>query len=250
MSSRRRITQQLSIDLAKAITSKKPWDQIIDTLIERRPIREVILRVLVECNEGVSGVQLRSLVKNRTEDLTGKPLRISDSKLYYNLNFMQQSGLIEEKRSWREKIIGINPELIAPIRRYFGLQKPWAFMGLLTADETAVTVSRLFREKIEINPQKYFFLVRRIPPSGLWRPETTEWALLPDGINRMTFPELIDFAQQEVARRVRTTDLVIDVAGGTRLSLAMYRVAFEYGVNAVYLSRDADAEWLIKHDEI
>ena len=66
----------------------------------------------------------------------------------------------------------------------------------------------------------------------------------------MTFPELIDFAQQEVARRVRTTDLVIDVAGGTRLSLAMYRVAFEYGVNAVYLSRDADAEWLIKHDEI
>ena len=250
MSSRRRITQQLSIDLAKAITSKKPWDQIIDTLIERRPIREVILRVLVECDEGVSGVQLRSLVKNRTEDLTGKPLRISDSKLYYNLNFMQQSGLIEEKRSWREKIIGINPELIAPIRRYFGLQKPWAFMGLLTADETAVTVSRLFREKIEINPQKYFFLVRRIPPSGLWRPETTEWALLPDGINRMTFPELIDFAQQEVARRVRTTDLVIDVAGGTRLSLAMYRVAFEYGVNAVYLSRDADAEWLIKHDEI
>ncbi|MHA1713315.1 MAG: hypothetical protein ACTSW4_04670 [Candidatus Ranarchaeia archaeon] len=249
MSSRRRAVQQLSFDLAKAITSKQPWDRILDALIERRPIREIILRVLIDCDEAVSGVQLRSLLKNRTEDLMGKPLRISDTKLYYNLNIMQQSGLIEEKRSWREKIIGLNPEVIAPLRRYFGLQRPWAFMGLLRADETAVTVSRLFREKLEINPLKYFFLVRRIPPAGLWRPESTEWALLPNGINKMTFPELIQFARQEVARRVKTTDLILDVSGGTRLSLAMFKVAFEYGVNAVYLSRDADAEWLIKHDD-
>ncbi len=249
MVANRRLLHQLSLDIAKAMTSEQPWNQIFDSLIERGPIRELILRVLLDCDEGISGVDLRPMVLHRAEAILETPMKITDTKLYYNLNVLQQLGLILETRNWRKKIIGLNPEIIAPLRRYFGIQKPWAYMGFLTADETAVTVGRLVRDKLEINPMKYFFMVKTIPPAGLWRPEGTQWLLLPDGTDRLSFVELVEFIQNKISKYVRSTDIILDISGGRRLSLAMFKVALTFGINAVYLSRDSEAEWIIYHED-
>ena len=59
----------------------------------------------------------------------------------------------------------------------------------------------------------------------------------------------LEFIQNKISKHVRSTDIILDISGGGKLSLAMFQVALTFGINAVYLSRDSEAEWIIYHED-
>lgn len=218
----------------------------IEKIISGVEARKIILICLLEGPK--TGSEIRwALADSFDRRIDG----VSDTLLYFNLQHLENCGIISRTKEWKLKYSEIHPEKVQSIRRFFHKLVPITILGAIDDDD--VTFIRTIRNRLRVEkslapPQKFFFLApeklrRKI--AGLF-PDVKVF-YVPDNLYQGPI-ELREFIKKEVLDpEVKYNEVIIDVSSGTRTcSLALLSLAYDYGLRCIHLDKNEKLSWMIE----
>ncbi|MFX0096965.1 MAG: hypothetical protein ACFE7E_04310 [Candidatus Hodarchaeota archaeon] len=204
--------------------------------------RRILLEELLEGTK--TGLQLRHALARKFNVEMGS---VSDARLYFNLQQLEEAGLIKRRREWKAKYAEILPEKIQAVRNFLGVKAPIIYIGGLTEDPSVIRSIRAFLDRRgRIKPEKYIFLTdeeMRGRVAGIT--EDVELLYLPKRIVSNSFDGVYEAIKDVVDRLIGEHEIMFDVTDGTRFSvLAMYSLAVEYGLRCFYVLEENRIVWI------
>jgi hypothetical protein len=192
--------------------------------------REILLEALVGGPK--SGLDLRRFLRKKLRT------RISNAKLYYNLQVLSESGLLKLYSKWRGKEVNLDPMWLQPVREYFGVKVPVVCVGGL---EERFRNPSLLEEALrlaDIKAIRYYFVARdelRRKVSGV--PGNVKFVYVSDDLMEADLPGLKKVFQGILSDELDSHEVIVDLSDGGRLGiLVLYKLAEDYGLRRFYLS--------------
>lgn len=210
---------------------------IVERAIGGVEARRIILKELLEGPK--TGYELRDAL---AKELGVNVDDISDAKLYFNLQALENSGLINRYREWKSKYAEIVPTMVQAVRRYLNVRAPILCLCSLDSEPLLVReVGRRLREQTGIDPDSYVFIAEsemRTRVGG--KPDNAEIIWIPEYAMH-DFKRIYEVAKSIVEREIGRKEVILDVTDGTRISaVALQQLAWEYGLRLFYLKGKKD----------
>ncbi len=204
--------------------------------------RKIILRQLLDGPQ--TGLVLRAAIARRV----AKPVdEVSDAMLYFNLQHLENNGIIERFRDGKEKAARIIPHEIQSVRRVLGVNAPVAYIGAIGDDpEVLHAVPKRIRAETSFRPEKFHYFVgeaarRRL--SGL----TSDRVLheVPADILNYDLGKMYELVYRLSQDLIREYAILIDVTGGSKVSaLALFQLAIEFDLPCIYVTELGTVTWM------
>ena len=204
--------------------------------------RKIILRQLLDGSQ--TGLVLRAAIARRVS----KPVdEVSDAMLYFNLQHLENNGLIERFRDGKEKAARLMPHEIQSVRRVLGVEAPVAYLGAIGEDPGVLhAVPKRIRAETSFRPEKYHYFVeeatrRRL--SGL----TSERILheVPSDIFYNDLGKMYELVFTLSQELIREHAILVDVTGGGKLcALALYQSAIEFDLPCIFVTELGTVTWM------
>nr|MDO8099874.1 hypothetical protein [Candidatus Njordarchaeota archaeon] len=192
--------------------------------------REALLESLVSGPK--SGLNLRRSLTKKLKS------RISNARLYYNLEVLSQAGLLKLRSRWRGKEAELDPRWLQPVREYFGIKSPVVCVGGL---EERFKISSLVESALklaDIKPIRYYYVARdelRRKVSGV--PGNVKFIFVSGVLPEGDMAGLRRVFEGIIADESGSHQVIVDLSDGIRLGvLVLYKLAEEYGLSRFYLS--------------
>lgn len=210
---------------------------IVERAIGGVEARRIILKELLEGPK--TGYELRDAL---AKELGVSVDNISDAKLYFNLQALENSGLINRYREWKSKYAEIIPSMVQAVRRYLNVSAPVLCLSSLDSEPLLVReVGRRLREQSGIDPDLYVFIAEnemRTRVGG--KPDNAEIIWVPE-YAMYDFKRMYEVTKNIVEREIGRKEIIMDVTDGTRISaVALQQLAWEYGLRVFYLKGKKD----------
>ncbi|MFX1509829.1 MAG: hypothetical protein ACFFBR_05940 [Promethearchaeota archaeon] len=204
--------------------------------------RKIILRHLLDGPQ--TGLVLRAAIARRVS----KPVdEVSDAMLYFNLQHLENNGLIERFRDGKEKAARLVPHEIQSVRRVLGVNAPVAYIGAIGDDPSVLhAVPKRIRAETALRPEKYHYFVeeaarRRL--SGL----TPDRILheVPEDIFVHDLGKMYELVYSLSQDLVREYSILVDVTGGGKVcALALYQLAIEFDLPCIFVTELGAVTWM------
>jgi hypothetical protein len=204
--------------------------------------RKIILRQLLDGPQ--SGLVLRAAIARRVS----KPVdEVSDAMLYFNLQHLENNGIIERFRDGKEKAARLIPHTIQSVRRVLGVETPIAYLGAIGDDPGVLTaVPKRIRAETAYRPEKYHYFVeeatrRRL--SGL----TVDRILheVPADIFADDLGKMYELVYRLAQNLIREYAILVDVTGGGKVcALALYQLAIEFDLPCIFVTDIGTVTWM------
>jgi DNA-binding PadR family transcriptional regulator len=204
--------------------------------------RKTILRQLLDGPQ--TGLLLRAAIARRVE----KPVdEISDAMLYFNLQHLENHGLIERFRDGKEKAARIVPHQVQSVRRVLAVEAPVAYLGAISQDPGVLTaVPKRIRAETAYRPVKFhYFLeeatVRRL--SGVTADR--ELHEVPSTIFNDDLEQMYALVRKVATDLIQEYALLVDLTGAGKVcALALFRLAHDYDLPCIHVSELGAISWL------
>jgi len=222
----------------------------------------VVTSEVVEVEDIIGGVEARKIILKKLLDgpKSGVELRhalavafnrpvteISDAMLYFNLQALENAGLIRRNRgrdNWKAKFAEIVPEKIQLVRKYFGISVPIVCIGGLDDPQHVRGMRRVLRSDNNLVPSKYIFVIssnfkRKI--AGV--PEDVVFEEFEEHILEEDFEEVYRKIRGIIEKEVATHEVILDLTCGSRVCiLSLFKIAWEFGLRCFYVQRLGENE--------
>ncbi|MFX0169795.1 MAG: hypothetical protein ACFE89_10620 [Candidatus Hodarchaeota archaeon] len=204
--------------------------------------REIILHQLLDGPQ--TGIVLRAAIGRRVSKSVDE---VSDAMLYFNLQHLENNGLIERFRDGKEKAARIVPAQIQSVRRVLGVKAPIAYLGAIGEDPGVLhAVPKRIRAETTYRPEKYHYFVeeatqRRL--SGL----TAERVLheVPTDIFYHDLGRMYELVYHLSQELIREYAILIDVTGGGKVcALALFQLAIEFDLPCIFVNELGSVTWM------
>ena len=208
--------------------------------------RRVILETLLEGPK--TGSELRwALADSFDRRIDG----VSDALLYFNLQHLENMGLISRKKEWKAKYASIIASKMQFIRNYFHISAPIIILSGIEDDPNTIRELRMeIRRRKDIKPEKYIFyapgkLNRRI--AGLLEGVKVEY------IDNDTFhyklKELENVIKECIDKEIMANEIIINVNSGSRIcSLIFLKLAMQYRLRCFYINKNKEIQWFLDEE--
>jgi len=205
-------------------------EKFVSNVIGGVEAREALLESLVSGPK--SGLSLRRSLAKKLK------FRISNARLYYNLDVLSQAGLLKLRSKWRGKEVELDPRWIQPVREYFGVKSQVVCVGGL---EERFRISSLVESALklaDIKPIRYYYVARdelRRKVSGV--PGNVKFVFVSGVLSEGDMAGLRRVFEGIITDELRSHQVIVDLSDGIRLGvLVLYKLAEEYGLGRFYLS--------------
>ncbi|MFX1565835.1 MAG: hypothetical protein ACFFCH_07590 [Promethearchaeota archaeon] len=204
--------------------------------------RKIILRNLLDGPQ--SGLVLRAAIARRVSKSVDE---VSDAMLYFNLQHLENNGLIERFRDGKEKAARLVPHEIQSVRRVLGVNAPVAYIGAIGDDPGILhAVPKRVRAETSFRPEKYHYFVeeaarRRL--SGL----TSDRILheVPEDIFLHDLGKMYELVYRLSQDLIREYSILVDVTGGGKVcALALYQLAIEFDLPCIFVTELGAVTWM------
>lgn len=194
--------------------------------------RLIILRELLSGPK--TGVELRYALARR---LGVPPRAISDAKIYFNLQALENSGIIVRYRDWKNKYAEINPKMLQAVRKYLNIPAPVMCLAALDSEPLLTReIGWRLKEQEGISPSRYVFIAedKMRGKIGGWTGEAE--VLWVDDEALHDYEKIYEIAEEALKKAISKYEPIIDVTDGTRVTVAAFQqLAWEYGLRVFYL---------------
>lgn len=204
--------------------------------------RKTILLRLLEGPQ--TGLLLRAAIARRVSKAVDE---VSDAMLYFNLQHLENHGLIERFRDGKEKAARIVPHRVQSVRRFLGVEAPVVYMGGIGEDPGVLTaVPKRLRRESSIRPKRFHYFVdeasrRRL--SGL-TPDR-EIHEVPSAIFNDDLEQMYKLVWNLATKLIWEHTILVDLSGGGKVcALALYRLAFEFDLPCLFVAELGSLIWL------
>ncbi len=204
--------------------------------------RKTILRRLLEGPQ--TGLLLRAAIARKVSKAVDE---VSDAMLYFNLQHLENHGLIERFRDGKEKAARIVPQRVQSVRRYLEVDAPVVYVGGIGEDPSVFTsVPKRLRRETSIRPKQYHYFVdeaarRRL--SGL-TPDK-EIHDVPSEIFNDDLEQMYKLVLNLATKLIWENTILVDVSGGGKVcALALYRLAIEFDLPCLFSAELGSIIWL------
>jgi hypothetical protein len=191
--------------------------------------RELILEALIAGSK--SGLDLRRFLAKKLKS------RISNARLYYNLQVLVGAHLVKLHSKWRGKEVELDPKWLQPVRDYFGTKAPVVCVSGLEERLRSITFVESALKVAEIRPIRYYFVAReefKKRVSGV--PGNVKFIFVSEDLLEGDFPGLKRVFEGIITDELDSHEVIVDLSDGGRLGLLiLYRLAEDYGLRRFYL---------------
>lgn len=206
--------------------------------------RQVILETLLEGPK--TGTELRWALADRFDRRIDG---VSDALLYFNLQHLENYGLISRKKEWKSKYASIIASKIQFVRNFFHISAPITILSGIDDDPNLIRTLRMnFRvQKTVPIPQRYFFIAsekmrRRI--AGLL--EGVKIFFIPEEQFKDDLQGMTSNIEEIINEEIASNELIINVSSGSRIcSLVLLKFAMQYTLRCFYLDKNEDIQWFL-----
>jgi hypothetical protein len=192
--------------------------------------REILLEALVDGPK--AGLDLRRFLAKKFKS------RISNAKLYYNIQVLSEAHLLKLHSKWRGKEVELDPMWLQPVREYFGVKAPAVCVGGLQERLRNPSLIESALRLVDIRPIRYYFVARdelRRKVSGV--PGNVKFVYVSDELIESDLPGLNKVFQGIISDELDSHEVIVDLSDGGRLGvLVLYKLAEDYGLRRFYLS--------------
>lgn len=204
--------------------------------------RKTILRQLLDGAQ--TGLVLRSAIARGVS----KPVdEVSDAMLYFNLQHLENHGLIERVRYGKEKAARLLPCFVQSVRRFLEVETPIAYLGAVSDEPRVLTViPRRLRAETPYRPVKFHYFIEdrlRHRLSGVTPDQ--EFHEVPSSIYNSELEQMYSLAVNLGEQLIQEYAILVDVTGASRVcALALYRLAIEFDLSCVFITELGPSYWL------
>ena len=240
-------------------------DDIIRKEIEGVRARRIILdqleggpRTGSELRESIRKDMAARQVKSKGKKIDPKKIKVTDPKLYFNTQHLEDLGII---RSWREsqqRVFSLEPKAVHPVRRALGISKPKVFLTSLALPEDArLLVAWLSTEaspdikllRLVVEQQRFARGVsknlKKHIPAKAPRQWENRWLELPiesagdnEGGLRGNLMSTYSEIEKVILEDTPERDILVDLSSGPpTIVLALSLLAMEYSLPAIHVQR-------------
>jgi hypothetical protein len=204
--------------------------------------RKTILLRLLEGPQ--TGLLLRAAIARKVSKAVDE---VSDAMLYFNLQHLENHGLIERFRDGKEKAARIIPHRVQSVRRFLEVEAPIVYMGGIGDDPGVFTaVPKRLRRESSFRPKHYHYFVdeaskRRL--SGL-TPEK-EIHEVPSAVFNDDLEQMYKLVLDLATKLIWENTILVDLSGGGKVcALALYRLAIEFDLPCLFVTELGSILWL------
>jgi hypothetical protein len=191
--------------------------------------REMLLEALVAGPK--SGVDLRRFLTKKLR------ARVSNAKLYYNLQVLSEARLVKLHSKWRGKEVELDPMWLQPVREYFRVEVPVVCVGGLEERFRSPSLLESALKLADIKPIRYYFVARdelRRKVSGV--PGNVKFIYVTEELLEGDLAGLNRVFQGIISDELDSHEVMVDLSDGGRLGvLVLYKLAEDYGLRRFYL---------------
>ncbi len=191
--------------------------------------REMLLEALVAGPK--SGLDLRRFLVKKLKS------RVSNAKLYYNLQVLSEARLVKLHSKWRGKEVELDPMWLQPVREYFGVEVPVVCVGGLEERFRSPSLLESALKLADIKPIRYYFVARdelRRKVSGV--PGNVKFIYVSEELMEGDLAGLNRVFQGIISDELDSHEVMVDLSDGGRLGvLVLYKLAEDYGLRRFYL---------------
>ncbi|WXG45604.1 MAG: hypothetical protein WED05_02740 [Candidatus Atabeyarchaeum deiterrae] len=179
-----------------------------------------------------SGLNLRRFLAKKLRS------KISNAKLYYNLQVLFDAGLIRLRSKWRGKEVELDPRWLQPVREYFNVKTPIVCVGGLEERFRSPSLVESALTLTDIKPIRYYLVARdelRGKVSGV--PGNVKFVLVSSELLEGDLAGIKRVFEGVISDELGSHEVIVDLSDGVRLGmLVLYRLAEDYGLRRFYLS--------------
>jgi len=214
-------------------------EKIIGGVLARR----VILETLLEGPK--TGTELRWALADRFDRRIDG---VSDALLYFNLQHLENTGLILRKKEWKSKYASIIASKIQFIRNFFHVSAPVTVVSGIDDDPNLIRTLRMnFRRQKAISPEKFYFIASdklKRRAAGLF--EGVKIFYVEDEVFKNDFRNMSSFIREIIDGEIASNEIIVNVASGSRIcSLTLLRFAMQYTLRCFYLDKNEEIYWFL-----
>lgn len=192
--------------------------------------REILLEALIGGSK--SGLDLRRYLKKKLKS------KISNARLYYNLQVLSEAHLLKLHSKWRGKEVELDPMWLQPVREYFSVKAPIVCVGGLQERFRIPSLLDSALKLVDIKPIRYYFVARdelRKKVSGV--PGNVKFVYVSDELMEGDLAGLNRVFQGIISDELDSHEVIVDLSDGGRLGvLVLYKIAEDYGLRRFFLS--------------
>jgi DNA-binding PadR family transcriptional regulator len=203
--------------------------KFVSSVIAGVEAREALLDSLVSGPK--SGLSLRRTLTKKLKS------RVSNARLYYNLQVLSQAGLLKVRSRWRGKEVELDPKWLQPVREHFGVKPSIVCVGGLEERFRIPSLVESALRLADIKPVRYYYVARdelRRKVSGV--PGNVKFIFVSGALAEGDMPGLRRVFEGIITDELDSHQVITDLSDGIRLGvLVLYKLAEEYGLNRFYL---------------
>ncbi|WXG43047.1 MAG: hypothetical protein WED04_03125 [Promethearchaeati archaeon SRVP18_Atabeyarchaeia-1] len=201
----------------------------VSTVIGGVKARELLLEALAGGSK--TGLDLRSFLAERLRS------RISNARLYYNLQVLLEARLVKIHGKWRGKEVELDPMWLQPVREYFGTKSPVVCVGGSEERFRSVSFVESALKADDLKPIRYYFVAReefRKKVSGV--PGNVKFVFVSEDMLERDSAGLKRVFEGVIIDELASHEVIVDLSEGGRLGLLiLYKLAEDYGLRRFYL---------------
>ncbi len=243
-------------------------EEIIREEVSSVRARKIILEELQQGQR--TGTELREairedLIAGKEEKGNGQEeVTVTDPKLYFNTKHLEKKGIISSSKKGRQRIYQLSPKAIHPVRRVLNFRRPNLLItSVAMPDDQRPLAKWLSRDKrIDVKIVRVFVSERRFSrgvqrslsrfvPNDCKKKWKTSWHEIPDSLLDSTVVEghgnlkgIYEYIENVVLEDMQEYSLIVDVSMGPAvIVLALFMLAFDYSLEALYLDRTERGEF-------
>jgi hypothetical protein len=203
--------------------------EFVSSIVGSVQARELLLEALSEGPK--SGLDLRRFLTKRLKS------RISNAKLYYNLQVLFEAHLVKLVSKWRGKEVELDPMWLQPVRGYFGTKVPVVSVGGLEERFRSPSFVEFALRADDLRPIRYYFVAGekfRTRVSGV--PGNVKFVFVSEDLLERDSAGIKRVFEGIITDELNSHEVIVDLSDGSRLSLlVLYKLAEDYGLKRFYL---------------
>ena len=203
--------------------------EFVSSVVAGVQARELLLEAIA--NGPKSGLDLRRSLTKRLKS------RVSNAKLYYNLQVLSEAHIIKLQSKWRGKEVELDPMWVQPVREYFGTEVPVVSLGGLEERFRSPTFVEFALRASDLRPIRYYFVAGekfRTRVSGV--PGNVKFIFVSEDLLERDSAGIKRVFEGIINDELKSHEVIVDLSDGGRLGLlVLYKLAEDYGLRRFYL---------------
>jgi hypothetical protein len=203
--------------------------EFVSAVVAGVQARELLLEAVA--NGPKSGLDLRRSLTKRLRS------RVSNAKLYYNLQVLSEAHIIKLQSKWRGKEVELDPMWVQPVREYFGTEVPVVCLGGLEERFRSPTFVEFALRASDMRPIRYYFVAGekfRTRVSGV--PGNVKFIFVSEDLLERDPAGIKRVFEGIIKDELKSHEVIMDLSDGGRLGLlVLYKLAEDYGLRRFYL---------------